>query len=110
MSDWRDHIVDEPASPSIKGSAVEVESVLRLLRDGWTIERVLARFPNLSSDDVRACLDFALELVDRARIRAEMLRRFADSEANPDSLIPNKQVMKELFPELPEDDEEKDDE
>lgn len=106
MSDWRDHIVGEPASPSIKGSTVEVESVLRLLRDGWTIERVLSRFPDLSSDDVRACLDFALELLDRARVAAELKRRIAEADADPDSLIPNEQVMKELFPELPDEDDE----
>ena len=48
--------------------------------------------------------DFDPELaeLERAKIRAEMKRRFADSDANPDSLIPHKQVMKELFPELPE--------
>ena len=52
MSDWRDHISGQPGErqkPSVTGTDVEVSAVLRLLGDGWSVERVLARFPELTA-------------------------------------------------------------
>jgi uncharacterized protein (DUF433 family) len=106
--DWRDRIIGEPGgpeTPSIKGSAVEVEAVLRLLRDGWTVDRVRARFPDLLDEDVHACLDYALELLERDKLRSEMRRRIAHVKADPESLIPHDAVMRDLFPGLADDDE-----
>ncbi len=96
MIDWREHIQNDPTNPSVRGTEVEVTSVLRLLRDGWSIERVLTRFPALTTDDVRACLDYAEELVERGKLRDEMLRRMRDSEEHPELQVPHEEAMRLL--------------
>ena len=97
MSDWREHIENEPKNPSLRGTEVEVSVVLRLLGDGWTVERVLARFPALTTDSVHACIAYAAELVERAKLREEMLRRIKEATDRPDLLIPHEEVMRQLL-------------
>lgn len=108
MDDWRLHISPEPGEPGtphVRGSGVEVESVLMLLRDGWAIDRVLARFPGLSESDVRACVDYALELFEREKRRVEIRRRIREGDEHPERGIPHESVAKELVEGFPEDDE-----
>ncbi len=91
MSDWRTHIDGEPGSaaePRVKASGVQVEAVLRLLRDGASAGQVLERFPSLSTDDVSACLDYALALLERAKLHAEIRRRIDAGDAKPGRGIP----------------------
>ena len=97
MSDWREHIENEPKTLSLRGTEVEVSVVLRLLGDGWTVERVLARFPTLTTESVHACLAYAAELVERAKLREEMLRRIKEANDRPDLLIPHEEVMLQLL-------------
>ena len=108
MSDWKAHIDGEPgtsAEPRVKGSGVQVEAVLRLLSNGWTIERVLARFPGLSPDDVSACLDYAVALLERAKMFAEIRRRIELDDADPDRGISLDDAEQKLL-ELEQDDDE----
>src|SRR3954467_10780043 len=97
MSDWREHIENEPKNPSLRGTEVEVSVVLRLLGNGWTVERVLARFPTLTTESVQACLAYAAELVERAKLREEMLRRIREAEEHPELGIPHEEVMRQLL-------------
>jgi uncharacterized protein (DUF433 family) len=88
--DWHERIEGEPGTapqPSVKGLGIEVEAVLRLLRDGWTIDRVLGHFPGLVAEDVSACLDYAVALLEKAKFHAEIRRRIADDEAHPERAI-----------------------
>ena len=110
MSDWRTHIQDEPSNPSFLGTDVEVGSVFRLLAEGWTTDRVLARFPTLTDEDVRACFDYAAELLERAKLREEMMRRYKEAKEHPELGIPHEEVMRQLREQerlagLPEEDE-----
>ena len=110
MIDWREHIENEPRTgsaraPAVRGSGVEVEAVLSLLRDGWTVERVVARFPGLSSDDVRACIDYAVELLKREKLRVELARRIAAADANPDEGISIEALERRLLSSIPESEE-----
>jgi uncharacterized protein (DUF433 family) len=98
--DWHERIEGEPgaaARPSVKGIGIEVEAVLRLLRDGWTVERVLTRFPGMGADDVSACLDYAVALLERAKIQAEVRRRIADDEAHPELGIPAEELERQIL-------------
>ena len=65
--DWRDRIVFDPAilagKPVVKGTRLSVAFVLDLLAQGWSEQEVLAQYPNLSRDDIRACLAYAGDLV-----------------------------------------------
>jgi uncharacterized protein (DUF433 family) len=46
----------------VKGTRVMVWQVVQYLANGDTIDEILAAFPDLTRDDVRACLAYAAEL------------------------------------------------
>lgn len=48
------------ASPVVKGTWVTAAQVVSLVVDGWTWADVLAAHPELTEDDVRACLAYAV--------------------------------------------------
>jgi uncharacterized protein (DUF433 family) len=60
---WQDRIDIDPkvlvGKPVIKGTRVPVELVIDLLSKGWTQEQILDGYPNLTSEDVHACLSYA---------------------------------------------------
>ena len=45
--------------PTIRGMRIAVEHVLGLLAAGDTVETILAEYPDLTAEDVQACLVFA---------------------------------------------------
>ena len=45
--------------PIIRGLRISVELVLSLLAQGETAESILADYPDLEPDDIRACLAYA---------------------------------------------------
>jgi uncharacterized protein (DUF433 family) len=63
--DYRDTITIEPGKrsgkPCIRGTRMTVTDVLEYLAGGMTEEEILAEFPDLTSEDIRACLAFAAE-------------------------------------------------
>jgi uncharacterized protein (DUF433 family) len=42
-----------------------VSLILGHLAEGWNVDAVLAEYPQLEVDDVRACLAFGAQLADR---------------------------------------------
>lgn len=60
---WEGRIVVDPGirsgKPCIKGTRITVYDVLEYLAGGMTQEQVLDDFPDLSLEDIRACLAFA---------------------------------------------------
>ena len=49
--------------PCIKGTRISVEHVLDHLAGGWSVETLLENYPNLTSQDVAACLAYARDVV-----------------------------------------------
>lgn len=47
--------------PCIRGTRMTVTDVLEYLAGGMTYEQLLADFPDLTEDDIRACLAFAAD-------------------------------------------------
>jgi uncharacterized protein (DUF433 family) len=47
--------------PCVRGLRITVSDVLEYLASGMTEAEIVADFPDLSSDDIRACLAFAAE-------------------------------------------------
>jgi len=47
--------------PCIRGLRITVSDVLEYLASGITEAEILADFPELNSEDIRACLTFAAE-------------------------------------------------
>lgn len=47
--------------PCIRGLRMTVQDVLEYLASGMSVDEVLADFPDLTAEDVRACLAFAAD-------------------------------------------------
>jgi uncharacterized protein (DUF433 family) len=47
--------------PCVKGTRITVSDVLEYLASGMTTDEIVADFPELKPDDIRACLAFAAE-------------------------------------------------
>jgi uncharacterized protein (DUF433 family) len=67
---WRDHIVSDPAilrgKPRLKGTRIPVSLVLGYLAAGSSAEQIVAEFPDLTRDQIAACLDYARDLAEFA--------------------------------------------
>lgn len=63
--DYRSRITIEPGKrggkPCIRGLRITVTDVLEYLAAGMTTEEIVADFPDLTAEDVRACLAFAAD-------------------------------------------------
>jgi len=77
-----DHLVMGGA-PCIRGTRIPVATIVGLFADGYSTDDVIADYPQLITDDVRAALDLADDLTngaivaltdDRIRIRRLPLR------------------------------------
>lgn len=65
---WKDHIVSTPdvlrGKPRIKGNRIPVSLVLGYLAEGISQEGIIEEFPDLTREDIAACLDYARALAD----------------------------------------------
>jgi len=68
MSDLLSRITINPEQcsgrPCIRGMRIRVTDVLELLAGGMTAEEILADYPYLEADDIRACLAYAAREVN----------------------------------------------
>jgi uncharacterized protein (DUF433 family) len=66
---YQDRITIEPGKrsgkPCIRGLRITVSDVLEYLASGMSESEILADFPDLEAEDIRACLSFA---ADRERM------------------------------------------
>lgn len=71
--DYQSRITIEPGKmggkPCIRGLRITVYDVLDYLASGMTENEILADFPDLTREDIRACLAFA---ADRERRLADL--------------------------------------
>lgn len=49
--------------PVVRGTRITVQTVLEFLAAGDSMDDVLAEYPSLTRDDVKACLDYASRLM-----------------------------------------------
>ncbi|MCC6233538.1 MAG: DUF433 domain-containing protein [Verrucomicrobiales bacterium] len=52
--------------PCVRGMRIRVKDVLDMLAGGASQEEILADFPDLEPDDIRACLAYASRYLDHA--------------------------------------------
>lgn len=66
--EWKRHIVSEPeilrGKPRLKGTRIPVGLVLGYLAAGKTAEDILSEFPDLTREQIAACLDYARDLAE----------------------------------------------
>lgn len=72
MTSYRDYITIEPGKrsgkPCIRGMRVTVYDVLSYLAADMGIEEVLEDFPELTRDDIMACLAYAADAEKKLKI------------------------------------------
>ena len=62
---WQERIAVDPdvlvGKPVIKGTRLAVEFIVDLLAQGWKEDDILANYPGITLEDIRACLAYASE-------------------------------------------------
>jgi uncharacterized protein (DUF433 family) len=65
---WRDFIESTPGilagKPRLKGTRIAVSLVLGYLASGSTVDEIIREYPDLTPEQIRACLDYARELAE----------------------------------------------
>lgn len=63
---WQDYIIVEPqlhhGDPCLKGTRIPVAIILGSLADGFTVDEILAAYPQLNTQFIFAALAYAAEL------------------------------------------------
>lgn len=72
MIDYHDYITIEPGKrsgkPCIRGMRITVYDVLSYLAAGMTTEEILKDFPELTKEDILACLAYAADAEKKIKI------------------------------------------
>ena len=75
MENWMDHISINPqvchGQPCIRGTRIMVSLILQFLANGDSPEAILAEYPTLRLDDIRAALAYAAELMTERVVTLE---------------------------------------
>ena len=70
--DWQERIAIDSkilvGKPVVKGTRLAVEFIIELLAQGWSEAEVLRNYPGLTSDDIKACLAYAGEMMKSERV------------------------------------------
>ncbi len=69
---WLERLVVDPqirfGKPTVRGTRISVGDVLGYLASGMSEEQILGDFPQLSREDIRACLTYAAERERRSLV------------------------------------------
>ena len=62
---WQERIEINPrvlvGKPVIKGTRLAVEFIVELLANGWSQQQVIDNYPGVTTDDIQACLGYAVD-------------------------------------------------
>lgn len=68
---YHDRIIQDPrilvGKPVIRGTRIPAELVLAKLAENQDFDELFADYPRLTRNDVKACLEYARDLVERTR-------------------------------------------
>ena len=68
-TEWRKRISIDPdvhhGDPCISGTRVPLSVIVSSIAEGDTFEQILASYPQLAEEDIRAALHYAAEAVNR---------------------------------------------
>ncbi len=74
MTSQLTRITSEPdkcgGKPCIRGMRIRVSDILEMLADGVSGSEILGDFPDLQPEDIQACLQFAAQRSNYARLVA----------------------------------------
>jgi len=67
-TEWKNYIASDPeilhGKPRLRGTRIPVSLILGYLAAGETAESILAEFPDLTREQIAACLDYARDLAE----------------------------------------------
>ena len=67
-----DRITADPTvcsgKPCIRGTRIMVKNILGMIAGGYTIERILNAYPELSREDVVEALEYATNVIDEEKV------------------------------------------
>ncbi|MFN4285669.1 MAG: DUF433 domain-containing protein [Lacibacter sp.] len=65
---WQEHISDPKVllgKPIVKGTRISVELILELLASGWSEQQLLAAYPSLTENSLRAVFAYLKACVEQ---------------------------------------------
>jgi uncharacterized protein (DUF433 family) len=69
-----ERVVSDPlvcsGKPVIRGTRIMVRNILGMVAGGYTPERIVQAYPELSAEDVNAALEYAAAVVDEEQVFA----------------------------------------
>jgi uncharacterized protein (DUF433 family) len=72
MTEEQSRIMLDPAvlagKPVIRGTRLSVEFVIGLMAEGWSEADILAEYPGMTHEDIRACLAYARDTLSSERV------------------------------------------
>lgn len=84
---YQEHIVSNPqilvGKPTIKGTRIAVEHVLQQLAANPDTDELFAAYPDLTIEDVKACLAYAQALAAGDEVTPAPIRRPRPGAAQP---------------------------
>ena len=77
MKDYRSRITINPkvhfGKPYILGTRIAVDNVLELVQEGISFDKIIQNYyPDLRIEDIKACIQYALDLIRKEEIHAEV--------------------------------------
>ena len=54
--------------PTIKGTRITVELILRQLAQGITVKEILENYPRIAKEDIYAAIEYAVQLVEEEKV------------------------------------------
>ncbi len=81
MNQW---IVTDPnicgGKPTIKGTRIMVRNILGMMAGGYTVEKILSAYPELTEEMVRAALEYAAAVIDEEQVVCDYRKHLAHDE------------------------------
>jgi uncharacterized protein (DUF433 family) len=69
---WRDRITFDAAvlagKPVVRGSRLAVDFLVGLLGQGWTEADILRNYPGITHEDIAACLQYTVEILQSEKV------------------------------------------
>jgi uncharacterized protein (DUF433 family) len=52
----------------IRGTRIMVRNILGMVAGGYTVDRILTAYPDLSTENVKAALEYAAKVIDEEQV------------------------------------------
>ena len=67
-----DRIIVDPqicsGKPVVRGTRIMVKNILGMIAGGYTVQRIVQAYPELTPEDVRAALEYAAQIVAEEQV------------------------------------------